>query len=143
LRRQVPDDYTIQLAASASEKAIIRFIKKQPVLPELRYVHVKRRGSDWYVVLYGAYQSVSDARRVIKKLSRSLTKNKPWVRHTSALQKRLPELDVVPAKIPKPVPQPEAGLKQDLSVDIKNSVVENVAATPTPTPTPTESLNVP
>jgi len=149
LRSQVPDDYTIQLAASASEKAIIRFINKQPVLPELRYVHVKRRGGDWYVVLYGAYQSVSDARRVIKKLSRSLTKNKPWVRHISALQKRLPTLDVAPAKIPQPVTQPEAGLKQDLAVGIKNSVIEDVTATPvptltpTPTPTPTESLNVP
>lgn len=83
--------YTIQLAASAYEDAIIRFIKKQPATPELRYVHVQRRGKDWYTVLYGAYVSASQARDIVDTLPRSLVKNQPWVRRISALQNMTPK----------------------------------------------------
>jgi len=130
LRLLAPDDYTIQLAASASEKAIIRFIKKQPVLPDLRYVHVKRRGGDWYVVLYGAYQSVSDARRVIKKLSKSLTKNNPWVRHASAIQKLLPNPEIKPVEMPILEPELKINMKENPSSETNESIVENEISTP-------------
>jgi len=88
-------DYTIQLAASADEKAIKRFIRKQPMQEGLSYVHIIRRGKDSYVTLYGSYPTFSRAKEAIADLPLSMRDNGPWIRRISALQVLLPEAEAV------------------------------------------------
>lgn len=100
LMAQAGNAYTVQLAASSYGQAIERFIGQQPALDELRYVKVNRRGEDWYVVLYGAYSTVSAAKKAIDSLPPTLSKNDPWVRRISRLQEMLPQATQRPAIVP-------------------------------------------
>jgi DamX protein len=84
-------DYTIQLAASANEEAIQRFIRTQPVIDGLRYVHILRRGKNGYVTLFGSYPTFSLAKQAISDLPESMRKNEPWIRRISALQDMVPD----------------------------------------------------
>lgn len=95
LMEQDPGDYTIQLAASADEKAINRFIRKQPVIEGMRYVHIVRRDQNWYLTLYGAYPTFSKATKGIQLLPQSLRENDPWIRRISSLQGLLPVTEPV------------------------------------------------
>jgi hypothetical protein len=94
LSAQSPDEYTAQLAASLDSDAIERFIKDQPTVPGLHYVHIVQRGRDWYISLYGAFGSVGEAKAAIAELPSSLRKNAPWIRQMATLQKLLPQDDV-------------------------------------------------
>ena len=153
LKSQNSGDYTIQLAASAYEDAIERFIRKQPVMDGLRYVHIVRRGKDWYVTLFGSYTTFAKAKQAIADLPATLRKNEPWIRKISTLQKMLPGLtpesapelktgsvDVIAPKAAIPVesvsePAATASVVDNASAapvpgDESSSVVENASAAP-------------
>lgn len=91
---QSGDQYTVQLAASLDSDAIQRFIKSQPDLPELHYVHIKQRGRDWYISLYGSYNSFGAAKTAVDQLPSSMRKNSPWIRRLAKLQSLAPREDV-------------------------------------------------
>jgi len=94
LQSQSGENYTVQLAASLDSHAIERFIKSQPDLPELHYVHIKQRNRDWYLSLYGSYSSLSQARTAVDRLPESMRKNSPWIRRLAKLQGLVPDNEV-------------------------------------------------
>ena len=83
----------MQLAASLDSDAIERFIKNQPNMPELHYVHIKQRGRDWYISLYGSYSSYAQAKAAVDRLPSSMRKNSPWIRRLAKLQSLAPVAD--------------------------------------------------
>ena len=101
LQQQNTGDYTIQLAASANEEAIKRFIRAQPLVDGLRFVHLIRRGKDGYVSLYGSYPTFSKAKQAIAELPESMRNNGPWIRQIADLQALMPvTVTPVPAEQP-------------------------------------------
>ena len=91
LQAQSGEYYTVQLAASLDSDAIERFIKSQPDLPELHYVHIKQRNRDWYISLYGSYSDLALAQKAVNSLPESMRKNSPWIRRLAKLQSLVPD----------------------------------------------------
>ena len=96
LLKQPSGHYTIQLAASDSEAAIRNFVSKQPAQDDLYYLHVRRRGGNWFIVVLGSYSKVIDARDKLDRLPASIRKNDPWVRSVSAIQRLVPQPEAEP-----------------------------------------------
>jgi hypothetical protein len=82
--------YTVQLAASLDRAAIERFVDDQPGLPGLYYAHIRQRGRDWYISLYGAYAGLAEARAAVAGLPSAMRKNSPWIRRLARIQEMVP-----------------------------------------------------
>jgi len=90
LMAQTPENFTIQLAGSPSEKDIIRYINRSSLEGELAYVYLNRKNrSGWYVVLHGSFKSKQAALDIVDFFPPELRKNKPWIRQISTLQRSL------------------------------------------------------
>jgi len=128
LAAQNKGDYTIQLAASAYEDAIERFIRRQPAMDGLRYVHIVRRGKDWYVTLFGSYTSFAMAKEAIADLPPGLRKNDPWIRRISTLQDMMPKAAQAEPEIVMPdVKQTEADAVDKTSLPTVSELPVSVA----------------
>jgi len=87
LKNQKADKYTIQLASSRHEKSIVKIYSDYDLKGKGSYYHYQRSGKDRYAVVYGAYDTVADAKLAFTKLPEDLRKRAPWVRRIDSLHK--------------------------------------------------------
>jgi DamX protein len=81
-----PNDYfTMQVLGSYSESTARSFIERSG-LPSLIYVQSVYKGQPWYVVLYGNFETKSQATKAKADLPNVIAKEKPWIRSFSGLQ---------------------------------------------------------
>lgn len=80
------DQYTIQVLGSYSERDVINYINKHNLRDKVVYYRGDRDGKDWYVALYGAYQTSKEAKAAIADLPVDVQKQKPWVKLLSSVQ---------------------------------------------------------
>lgn len=90
LLAQDGEHYTVQLAASLDREAIERFVGSRPTLADLHSAHIKQRGRDWFISLYGAYPGLAEARAAVAGLPSSMRKNSPWIRQLARIQALVP-----------------------------------------------------
>lgn len=89
LNQQVEGTYTIQLAASSNKDNINAYINKHALSKKFTAIQLERNQRDWYVVVVGVFDTVSQARAFVALMPSTLTKNNPWIRQISSLQKNL------------------------------------------------------
>lgn len=77
--------YVIQLANGDEEVGIHRYIRNQKVPVGARYYRTQRDAGVFYVLIYGEYGSVKEAREALTKLPKTVRKNH-WIRNISTLQ---------------------------------------------------------
>jgi len=87
LKKQKPNQYTIQLASSRNEKSIKKSYEKNNLKGNGGYYHYIRDGIDRYALVYGSYKTVAAANVAMKKLPKILRKKTPWVRKIKSIQK--------------------------------------------------------
>lgn len=82
-------NYTLQLLGSSKEASIKQFVKKHSLEDTTYSFHTKRQGKDWYIVVYGNYQTADEAKLAAQNMSDSLKTSQiqPWVRDLGAVQK--------------------------------------------------------
>ena len=80
ISRQNPRHFTLQLASSLDEAAIIRLIHKQRIEQQAAYYSTGQNGRTWYSLIYGSFTSRSSAHRAMRRLPRSLRRNSPRIR---------------------------------------------------------------
>ncbi len=80
-----PRHYTLQLLGTREESAARRFIERHELLGKAAYLHTRRAGKDWYVVVYGVYPDHTAARAAIQTLPKALRGASPWPRRFSSL----------------------------------------------------------
>lgn len=85
LGAQAADHYTMQVLGSYSESTARSFIERSG-LPSLIYVQSLYKGQPWYVVLYGNFETKSQATKAKADLPSVIAKEKPWIRSFSGLQ---------------------------------------------------------
>jgi len=87
---QDPTSFTIQLAASSSEEAVLG-MKRRLSLPteELGVAQGRRNGKAWYVLIYGSFPDKESAAGTIQRLPPALKRTGPWPRSFSSLQDEL------------------------------------------------------
>ncbi|HBO24824.1 MULTISPECIES: SPOR domain-containing protein [unclassified Providencia] len=72
--------YTLQLS-SASRSDTLEAFAKDNKLANYKVYKTIRNGQTWYVLIYGNYSSVSDAKNAIATLPAAIQAKKPWVRN--------------------------------------------------------------
>ncbi len=83
------EHYTIQLLGSRDLDKLKIFVNQHGLKQQVTYVQTRRGESDWYVLLYGSYPTVGEARLNLKKLPELLQRSKPWLRQFGQLQKMI------------------------------------------------------
>lgn len=82
---KVQSGYTIQLMATKNLKALQRFIKQYELNGRVKRYKVNYQQNQWYLVTYGEYTSVREAKSALLSLPVSLKKLHPWVKSTRLL----------------------------------------------------------
>lgn len=80
LRSQAGENYTIQLAASVEERLINAFVKQLALKKDYAHIISKRNGRDWHALVYGSYDSATEARQALKALPEEWRIWQPWIR---------------------------------------------------------------
>ena len=80
ISQQDPHHFTLQLASSIDEDAIVRFIHKHHIETHAAYYSTRQNGRTWYSLVYGNYPSRSSANRAMHNLPRTLCHNSPRIR---------------------------------------------------------------
>ena len=87
LLEQPPLSYTLQIAAFDKLTDLQAFARKYSRLQPLAFYRKKRKGKDWYPLLYGVFSSLNDANHARKQLPAGL--KQPWLRRLRSVQKEI------------------------------------------------------
>ncbi|MFO7604565.1 MAG: SPOR domain-containing protein [Gammaproteobacteria bacterium] len=87
VKTQEGKNFTLQLASSRSEQLIEKYFIENALEGKAGYYKSQRQGESWYALVYGSYESVSEANEAIANLPQDLRKWSPWVRRIDSIQK--------------------------------------------------------
>ncbi|RKZ35695.1 MAG: hypothetical protein DRQ41_15570 [Gammaproteobacteria bacterium] len=91
LRRQNPNAYTLQVLGVYDRLTLKKFIA-QNNLNEVAMFKTIYHDKDWYVLVYGIYQTRAQAEAALTQLPASLRNNtQPWARSLKSIQKLIKE----------------------------------------------------
>lgn len=87
--------YTLQLVGARNEENIKYFMSKHGIEQKATYFKTKLSGKDWYVVVYGHYPTLHEAKAAIAQLPATLADAplEPWIREISAVQADIQKID--------------------------------------------------
>jgi DamX protein len=86
---QPAENYTIQIVASGNEAAVRRFITEHNLQDAAAYYRSQRNGSNWFTVILGSFETLSQAKSALSKLDSSLQMAKPWIKPVAQVQEAL------------------------------------------------------
>ncbi len=91
LREQDAAHYTIQLLAGGSRRALQAFAQQQQLAAPVGVVETRYDGATWYVVLYGVFADLAQARDALSALPEELRSSRPWIRPLRDVLASLPD----------------------------------------------------
>ncbi|MEX0444749.1 SPOR domain-containing protein [Xenorhabdus sp. SGI246] len=71
--------FTLQLSSASRSDTLIAFAKKNN-LANYKVYETKRNDKTWFILIYGSYNSASEAKKAISLLPTDIQTQKPWVR---------------------------------------------------------------
>lgn len=86
ISRQDPHHFTLQLASSLDEAAVIRLIQRRGIAQQAAYYATKQQGKTWYSLIYGSFTDRSSALHAMHKLPRALRRDSPRIRRFQEIQ---------------------------------------------------------
>jgi len=81
--------YALQLMASADLNAVQSFVRQHGLQGKVRYYHARYHNTTWYMLLYGSYTTVSQARVAKLQLPPSVQALNPWVKSLNLVKKEI------------------------------------------------------
>lgn len=84
---QLAENYTLQLASSKSQKLISKYYQENNLHGIAGYYRSLRQGEFWYSLVYGSYNTATDAKLSITTLPKNLRRWSPWVRKIKDIQR--------------------------------------------------------
>ncbi|HID48538.1 MAG TPA: hypothetical protein EYP40_02815 [Chromatiales bacterium] len=93
IRGQASARYTLQLASSKKRKRIENYYRQNQLEGQAGYYRNRRKGEDWYALVYGSYATREEARSAAENLPASLRQWKPWIRRIKDIQRIMQPLD--------------------------------------------------
>lgn len=79
--------YTVQLIASGRLSAMKQFIAEHALEKTATVKKTYRHGRPWYILTWGKYVTLNDAKKAIATLSKDLKKYHPWAKRVSTIQR--------------------------------------------------------
>lgn len=86
---QDPRHYTLQLLGARSEASVRRFLRAHRLAGKAVYFKTRRKGGDWYSLVYGSYPDREQARKAAARLPASLREAGPWARSFASIHAEL------------------------------------------------------
>lgn len=86
---RVQGNYTLQLMASADIKAVQSFVRRHRLQGKVKYYHASYHGNTWYMLLYGTYATVTQARAAKQQLPSAVRSLQPWVKSLRLVKKEI------------------------------------------------------
>ncbi len=83
---QPPGHYTLQLLGVSREASARAFVKRHGLGGQAHVFRARRKGRDWFVVIYGSYPSKAEAQAALKRLPAAVRKGGPWPRRFREIQ---------------------------------------------------------
>lgn len=132
LLAQEPGNFTLQLFGTNRKANADQFIDQHKLKGQAGYFQTRRKGADWFSVVYGNYTSQDNARRAIKQLPATLARIKPWVRRMDDIQasinatrKQAPRTKKTTSARPVRPPQPDGTTGQQTSAKVNVDETQN------------------
>lgn len=72
--------YTLQLMGNHNEAVVKDFVQRHHLVGKAAYYYSSLDHENWYMVVYGQYQTVSQASHAIAELPADLRKMQPWIK---------------------------------------------------------------
>jgi len=85
--------YTLQLMAMRKKSSVLGQLKNVDNKSRYAIFATQRKGRSMYILLYGDFTSSKEASLAQQELPAQLSKNKPWIRTFSGMQKELQKLE--------------------------------------------------
>jgi len=82
------EHYTLQLS-SASQAEPLQVLAKKHKLSNYLVYETQRHGRLWYVLVYGEYAGMTQAKKALQQLPGSLKSNTPWIRSLAQVHAEL------------------------------------------------------
>lgn len=81
--------YAIQILALHDKKNLELFVARSNLKGKARYYCGKFQSKPWYILIYGNYSSIQDAKKALAGLPENLKKHKPWIRSYAFFQESI------------------------------------------------------
>ena len=88
LRGASKNHYTLQISSASQSEPLLALAKKQKLSNYLVY-ETQRHGRRWYILLYGEYAGMTQAKQALQQLPTALKKDSPWIRSLSHVHSEL------------------------------------------------------
>lgn len=88
LRSAPNKHYTLQLSSASQAEPLYALAKKHRLSNYLVY-ETERHGRRWYVLVYGEYAGITQAKQALQQLPGALKKDTPWIRSLSHVHSEL------------------------------------------------------
>jgi DamX protein len=86
---QAKGAYTLQLMASVDLNAVKSFLDQNQLHHKAKYFQADYHGNTWYVLLYGNYASLSQARMALHQLPPAVKALHPWVKSVQVVKQEI------------------------------------------------------
>ena len=86
VQAQPAQNLSLQLLGSHSMKPIQKYIEQYMLADQARVYKTTHDNKDWYVLLYGSFNSTQQAQQVIEHLPPGARNNKPWIRKFASIR---------------------------------------------------------
>lgn len=77
--------YSLQLLGSQNKQDILSFMQSHHLQNQASFYRTMHNNKEWYVLIYGKYQSRTAAGTALAKLSPKLKQRKPWVKSSNVI----------------------------------------------------------
>jgi len=89
IKSKNPSHYALQLLGVSNEDQLIGFINKYGLNDKVGYFKTRLNGKEWWVLIYGEYKSMNDAKSATETLPEYLKHPSPWVRTYKSIQQTI------------------------------------------------------
>ncbi len=87
IAKAIGHHYTLQLFGSYHMHAVNHFMLSSGLKKGLSFYKTRFNARDWYVVIYGDYKSITDAKFGLRQLPGFVKKQHPWIKSYYSVQK--------------------------------------------------------
>ncbi|MBL3591576.1 MAG: SPOR domain-containing protein [gamma proteobacterium endosymbiont of Lamellibrachia anaximandri] len=80
MKAQQLGQYTLQVVGVHKRESLARFVRQQGIEADSAIYHTEHQGQKWYVLFYGNYETLEQAKAATRQLPADLAAYKPWIR---------------------------------------------------------------
>ena len=90
---QPDDNFVIQLLAVTKQEISDKFITENGLQGQVNTYQTIRSGKQWWIVTYGSYTTLNDAKKGVTTLSDNVRKNQPFYKKISKIKQEIASLN--------------------------------------------------